>query len=213
MTLPRPSILCDIGNVLVHFDFSVAAQRLAAQSDVPADRILRLLDEAKEELESGKITGDAFITRSIKESGFRGSREEFHHLWCDIFSANDPMHRTIERLRGERPLYLLSNTSDLHKDYLFATFPVFENFDGCIYSYSARAAKPDEEIFRHTIAELGLDPAQTLFIDDLAANIATAQRLGFVTAHYDATNHQDFEEFLADWMLRSEITPAPGAEG
>ncbi len=213
MTPPRPSILCDIGNVLVHFDFSVAAQRLAAQSDVPADQILRLLDEAKEELESGKIAGETFITRSMAESRFGGSREEFHHLWCDIFSPNEPMHQTIARLRGQLPLYLLSNTSDLHKDYLFTTFPVFQNFDGGVYSYAALAAKPGEEIFLHTIGQLGLDPAQTLFIDDLAANIATAKRLGFVTAHYDAANHQDFEDFLAAWMLSHEITLASGAGG
>lgn len=210
--MPQPSILCDIGNVLVHFDFAPAAQRLAARSHLQADRILTFLDTEKVLLESGQISGEEFITRSMELTSFSGTRADFLDLWCDIFSPNEAMWRTIARLRGQLPLYLLSNTSDLHKDYLFATYPVFGNFDGGVYSYSAGSAKPDAEIFQRTIQELGIDPAQTLFIDDLAANIFTADELGFSTIRYDAANHLAFEESLNDWMLKHEIVSSPTAK-
>ena len=41
--------------------------------------------------------------------------------------------------------------------------------------------KPDLEIFELVIQENGLDPAETLFIDDTKVNTNTAQELGIHT--------------------------------
>ncbi len=82
-----------------------------------------------------------------------------------------------EELAGKVPL-LLSNTSGLHKDWLFAKFPVFQHFAGGIYSHEAQCMKPHDAIFQQAVAAFDLDPATTFYIDDLEDNIATGQRLG-----------------------------------
>ena len=51
-----------------------------------------------------------------------------------------------------------------------------------------------------TIEELGLDPATTFFVDDLPANIATAQAMGFQTHCYRMDNHEAFEAALSTWL-------------
>ena len=48
-------------------------------------------------------------------------------------------------------------------------------------------AKPDREIFEHMIGVYDLDPRRTVFIDDTAPNIDTAQQLGFATVHFAST--------------------------
>lgn len=200
--MPPRALLFDIGNVLVRFDFTLAAQRFAAQSEATTEQVLSLLSPFKDDLESGRISDDDFIAQSMARIGFRGPREEFIRIWSDIFTENAPMTSVVEQLAAEHPLYLLSNTSGLHKEWLFANFPVFRHFKGGIFSHEARSMKPHEPIFHAAVESFGLDPASTLYIDDLADNIATGRRLGLVTHHYHPDEHPTFESALQAWRAR-----------
>lgn len=198
--MPSPALLFDIGNVIVHFDFSTAAERLAALSDASTENVLKLLMPFKDALESGQMSDEDFVTRSMDTINFTGSREEFAAIWGDIFTANRPMMEFIRDVHGRVPLYLLSNTSGLHKDYLFTNFDTFGLFEGGVYSHEARSMKPHEPIFRNVIDTFGLDPARTFYIDDLADNIRTGQRLGFASHHYDPKQHPRFVEEALGWL-------------
>ncbi len=195
-----PALLCDIGNVIVTFDFSIAAARLAALSGNPAETVLDRLHHLKLPFEDGRMTDTEFVARAMEEIGFRGSAAEFESAWCEIFAPNAPMNATLERAASALPLYLLSNTSGLHKDHLFATHPVFGLFRDGVYSYSARCSKPDRRIFEIAIERFQLDPAQTFYIDDLNANIETARALGFAAHHYDPHRHAELDAALGRWL-------------
>jgi putative hydrolase of the HAD superfamily len=197
--MPR-ALLSDIGNVLVSFDFRPAAARFAERCPYSADDVLRRLDPLKVPLESGGLMGEEFVRRGMEIIRFDGSPGEFTAIWCDIFQTNTAMEHTLATLPAALPSYLLSNTSDLHKEHLLREFPVFRHFSSGVYSYLARSMKPDEAIFRTAIDSLGLVPGETLFVDDLAPNIATAQRLGFITHHYDLNRHDAFEGDLRSWL-------------
>ncbi len=206
--MPPPAILCDIGNVIVHFDFTIASRRLAAWSDLPAEAVLPALEGIKGPFEDGQMDDASFVTAASAAIGFRGKREDFIRAWCEIFTANAPMIKTLERLHRTRRLYLLSNTSGLHKDYLFASFPVFNLFQGGVYSYSERASKPGRRIFEAAIEQFDLEPEQTFYIDDLLPNIETAKSLRFATHHYHSSHHQE----LAGRILSNHPTYRPPQE-
>lgn len=198
--MPAPALLCDIGNVIVTFDFAIAARRLVELSEADTDSVLDRLHHLKLPFEDGRMEDAEFIERAMAEIGFRGPPADFARIWCEIFAANDPMAATLQQAATRLPLYLLSNTSGLHKDHLFATYPIFELFQDGVYSYSARSSKPEARIFEIAIEQLGLDPAQTFYIDDLKANIDTAHALGFRTHHYDPQRHPDLDAALSRWM-------------
>ena len=44
--------------------------------------------------------------------------------------------------------------------------------------------KPEERIFRHAAALLGLEPQECVFIDDIEANVAAAEAVGLVGVHH-----------------------------
>jgi putative hydrolase of the HAD superfamily len=203
--MPQPVLLSDVGKVLIDFDFSIAARRLAERCDHPAEVVLTLFDDIKGPYEDGRMDDVTFVREAMAATGFRGTAAEFEAIWCEIFAQNEPMHATLAALAGKLPMHLLSNTSGLHKDYFLRTFPIFQHFQGGIYSYSAGCSKPGEEIFQHTIAELDLDPARTFYIDDLAANIATAARLGFRTFHYSFAKHPQLQAELDEWLALQGI--------
>jgi glucose-1-phosphatase len=205
--MSQPTLLCDIGNVLVTFDFSIAAKRFATLCPHPETHVLGLLQALKEPLEDGQLSDADFIAQGMAAIDFQGSPTDFIAIWCDIFAPNPAILPTLKALAGRLPLYLLSNTSGLHKEHLFASYPVFAHFDDGIYSYAAKCSKPGKPIFHHTIERLELDPTQTFFIDDLAANIATAADLGFVTHRYDHQQHHQLDVKLQNWLASHDLVP------
>lgn len=202
----KPAILCDIGNVLVSFDFHPCAQGLARHSDLDAASILEALEPLKLSLESGMIDGEQFTMECTRAIGFRGSKDLFRSIWCDIFAPNPAMEQSMCALAGRLPLYLLSNTSDLHKDHLLRTFGVFRHFTDGVFSFAEGTMKPDEAMFQAAFRRFDLDPESTFYIDDLAANIETASRLGLATCHYSIGEHQAFLSTLDQWLDR--VLPA-----
>ncbi|OYW73840.1 MAG: hypothetical protein B7Z37_20110 [Verrucomicrobia bacterium 12-59-8] len=203
--MPQPAILSDVGKVLIDFDFSVAARRLAQQCDHPAETVLTLFDDIKVPYEVGDIDDAEFVRQGMALTGFRGTSQEFEAIWCEIFAQNEPMHATLNALAGRLPMHLLSNTNELHKAYFLREFPIFQHFQNGVYSHTARCAKPGEEIFHKTAAQLDLDPARTFYIDDLEANIATAARLGFRTFHYSFAKHPQLQAELDEWLSAQGI--------
>jgi len=196
----EPAFLFDIGNVLVRFSFTQATERFAAQSEASAEKVLELLSPFKDDLESGQITDEEFIQESVRRIGFRGTTDEFKTIWGDIFTENWPMIEQVKQLAGRYPIYLLSNTNGLHKDWLFTHFDFFKLFNGGVYSHEVSCMKPHEPIFRVAMDTYNLDPAKTYYIDDLSDNIATGKRLGFVSHHYDPDQHERVEQELKLWL-------------
>lgn len=68
-----------------------------------------------------------------------------------------------------------------------------EMFDVVVISGEVNMRKPDEEIFRLTADRLGLEPAQCVFVDDLAPNIHGAVEVGMVGVHH-VTPQQTIDE-------------------
>src|SRR4051812_25447824 len=174
------AFLFDIGNVLLKFDFSIALRKLAQQGEVdnPVEVMARV-DQIKLAYEDGQLDRAAFLRGAFDILRYRGSEAEFVNAWEDIFTPNEPMVALVEKLHGHFPLYLLSNTSDIHREYVFRRYPFFHRFTAGTYSYEAKASKPGRDIYEITLRQHGLDPASTFFIDDLLPNIETARALGF----------------------------------
>ncbi|MCE9609952.1 MAG: HAD-IA family hydrolase [Chthoniobacter sp.] len=195
---PPTAFLFDIGNVIVRFDFSLALRRVAAESEVhdPVE-ILARIDRVKVAYEDGQMDRAAFLAAAFDVLRYRGTEAAFISAWEEIFEPNPPMIALIERLHGRFPLFLLSNIGDIHRDYLFRTYPVFARFTAGTYSFAARASKPGPGIYQHAIRTHGLDPARTFFIDDLLPNITTARTLGFCAHHYHHDRHAALAKELA----------------
>jgi len=189
------AFLFDIGNVLVRFDFSRAVRTVAPLCDAkdPADLMSRM-DSVKYGYEDGKISRAEFLAKAFHALGYRGTEAQFIAAWQGIFTENEPMTALVRSLHGKFPLFLLSNTNDMHVEGLLRDFPVFAHFTGATYSHEAKASKPHRDIYEIASRTHGLDPRTTFFIDDLAANIATARELGFHAHHY---HHECHGELLA----------------
>ena len=189
------AFLFDIGNVLLKFDFSLALRAVSTLSEVEDEvEVLARIDRIKWSYEDGQIDRASFLRAVFDALRFRGSEAQFVAAWEDIFTPNPPMFNLVEQLAPRFPLYLLSNTSEIHRDYVFRAYEIFHRFSGGTYSYAARTSKPGREIFEAACQAHALEPRTTFFIDDLLPNIETARALGFLTHHY----HPDRNEALLE---------------
>jgi glucose-1-phosphatase len=98
----------------------------------------------------------------------------------------------------------LTNNNFLVAREIAAIFPAIPPIFGNAFHVSAEfgARKPDPEVYRRCVAQLGTSAAATLFVDDSPANVAGAEVAGLL-AHRHTT-----VEALADLLQRYGLLPA-----
>jgi putative hydrolase of the HAD superfamily len=190
------AIVFDIGNVLLSFDFEKTFRRVAPLCGVAASEIAPRLSQLKGPLESGQISSSLFLEKVVQELQYRGEMADLRQAWQEIFEPIEQTHDLVRRLHGRVPLYLLSNTSDLHTEYFIPRYSVFEHFEDGVFSHEVGFSKPDPAIYHAAIGKFAIEPHATLFVDDLPENIAAAAALGFQTHHYSSQQHEDLERTL-----------------
>lgn len=84
-------------------------------------------------------------------------------------------------------LYVLSNMAREFIAHL-RRFPVYGLFDGEVISCEELVVKPEPRIYEILLERYGLDPSQSLFVDDREANVAAAERLGIHGFLFDHRN-------------------------
>ena len=85
--------------------------------------------------------------------------------------------------RAGYKLYVLSNMSREFIDFLRRT-EIYGCFDGEVGSCEEGVVKPEPRIYEILLDRFGLDPAETLFIDDRRSNLEAAAAFGIATFHF-----------------------------
>jgi len=192
ITMPK-AFLFDIGNVIIGFDFTITARKLASKCTASPEEALRSVAQLTDRLECGQLSTEGFIAEASARIGFQGSAFEFSSAFEDIFTLNEPIVELIESLHEKQiPLHLLSNTNGIHVPFFEKTYPVFTCFEGRIYSHEVGCMKPNPEIYRIAIERLSLEPAQTIYIDDLPANCTAGREAGLHSICYNKEKHDTF---------------------
>jgi FMN phosphatase YigB (HAD superfamily) len=183
--MPLPSVIVfDLGKVLVDFDYSIAARRVAACSKMSLPEIHDYLDHSPVlvRYETGHINRHQFYGEVCERTGFAGSIEEFGAFFGGIFTPIEPMIALHAELRQRGfPTYIFSNTNDLAVEDITSKFPFFKNFDGYVLSYEVGCMKPQAGIYQSLEKMTGRSGADLLYIDDRAENIAAGAERGWQT--------------------------------
>ena len=87
----------------------------------------------------------------------------------------------VRRLREQAGvgLYLLTNVPAEVMAARFDRYDLLGLFDGAVVSGEERLLKPSPEIYQLLVRRYGLAPGESLFVDDVEANVEAARALGF----------------------------------
>jgi FMN phosphatase YigB (HAD superfamily) len=175
------TILSDLGNVLLTFDNGIFYSRLASRSRLTAGELERV---ALENLDLGVL----FEKGAVSEIDFhRNARDlfateadfgEFFALYCDVFTPNPPVLDLYRRLRPKLKTAVVSSTDIMRWTFIKRRFPEILLFDAFALSFEIGAMKPDPLVYLEALKLTGSRPETAVFIDDLAENVAGAERMG-----------------------------------
>jgi HAD superfamily hydrolase (TIGR01509 family) len=200
----RIRFLFDLGNVLIRCDMQWGAAQIAKQATEPAEVIRHGIIETDliDAFDQGTFSKAEFHRELAKRFGWSGTPEELELIWQRMLIAEPEMLAILEELQSlGYETYILSNINPFHTEYVRTTYPQLQRTTGMIFSCECRLIKPDVAIFHHTIETLGIDAADTLFIDDRLTNIEAAKSLGFQTLHH--TNKNETLEIIRAIIERS----------
>jgi 2-haloacid dehalogenase/putative hydrolase of the HAD superfamily len=181
------AVIWDFGNVIVRWDARTLYSKIFPD---PARRDWFLANVCTPQwnlqMDGGASFTDECAALAAKHPEHHEAIWAWRDRWAEMFSGAIPeTEAAIEALhqRGV-PQFGLSNISHETLEMTLALSPSFGRLRGYVASGVERLLKPDPAIFRLTCERFGLDPAQTLFVDDSARNIAAAQALGFDVHHF-----------------------------
>jgi putative hydrolase of the HAD superfamily len=190
------NIIFDLGGVCINLDFQKTTQ---AFQQLGIQNFQQFFSHNHSNdlfiaLETGKITANEFLELLRKTTGINDDNQTITDAW-NAMLLNFPPER-IEwqnKINKQYPVYLFSNTNIIHYDCFMQLFPrdvgmqnFNEQFLKAYYSHEMGMRKPDVDGFEYILQQNNLKPEETLFIDDILANINTAKALGFQTIHLTA---------------------------
>ena len=194
MIVPK-AVVFDLGKVLVDFDYSIAARRIAARGTMPIGGIAQYINQSSVfvQYETGSVTTEQFYEEVRRVTGFRGNLAEFSDCFADIFVAIEPMVQLQAALRRKGlAAYVFSNTNELAAEHIKRNFPFYANFDGYILSYEHGAMKPDAKLYEVVESGSGRQKAELLYLDDRPENVAAGAARG-----WQVILHETSEKSLA----------------
>lgn len=151
----------------------------------------------------GTLTMEAVIGRSAERLEL--NRAQVAAMVEGIAERLLPMPDTVALLSQLHDqavaLYFLSNMSVPFARMLEQRHAFLNWFQGGMFSGDVHFIKPEPEIYRMLQTRYALEPAKTVFIDDLKANVIAAERQGWRGIHFQSAQ-QLRSDLVAQGFLR-----------
>lgn len=173
--------LFDLGNVIVKLDFDPFFSWLAEKAGDPdRTRVSRFFHSSLYfDFEFGSISAETFVRRMGQLYRAEISLAEAEEKLCSIFPGLvEGMPELLEELMASGPVYCLSNTNNIHLNYLRGRFPLLTRFTGFFASCEMGKRKPYPGIYRDIADQLAIPAEDLVFFDDVPANVQGAQKAG-----------------------------------
>lgn len=196
--MPRPTVVFDLGGVLVSVDFMRACARLEAAGGAPAVVIRDAILGGAEKIgfDTGRLSPQEFAKRFCAAIGLRMPYSEFAEIWCDIFAEQREVTGLLDEIGKHADLMLLSNTDPLHLDYVRGHYGFLSKFRRLVLSYEVGHAKPARQIFERAIG-LCAPGSRLIYFDDVLEYVSAARACGLPAEQFvDAAKlRRDLEKF------------------
>jgi glucose-1-phosphatase len=181
------NLIFDFGGIIINIDFTRTFNAFSTLGIKDVNNVWQQIVTSGllNEFERGLHCPDDFRKKMNVIAGLKISDEVFDNAWNSML-LDIPVKRVrlIEHLKKKYKVYLLSNTNEIHyKNYSallkgYGYNKLDDLFDGAWFSFRMGKLKPEVDIFEEVLKKENLIPSETMFIDDLQANVNGAERTG-----------------------------------
>lgn len=185
------NILFDLGGVLYDIRYQNVPESFARLGFTDFDTHFTQAAQSGpiDLFEEGKISVPEFRDYIRSLTSVPMTDQQIDDAWNSII-IDVPEYRLkmLEELEKQYDLYLFSNTNQLNCDQFSVLlqekygYNIFERyFKKFFFSHEIHLRKPKVEAFQFVLSEAGLNPDETLFIDDTVRHIEGAKQTGLHT--------------------------------
>ncbi len=180
-------IVFDVGRVLINFSYDDLFLYFK-ENNIHITSVQGFVEKTHLKIyESGHISNEAYLDNLTDLFNMPVNRDELKQKWVEIFEPITEMLEWAVSLKRDYGVFLISNTSPLHWDYLKTEYHLDQVASGLLTSFEVGVLKPDAAIFKAAEQRFHLNPLQTLFIDDLEDNVKGAISCGWQGIHHQST--------------------------
>ena len=194
------NIIFDIGGVLVSFE----PDRVFREMGLPEEEVQILYQHTAKspywkELDRGVLPKEEVFQTMVNTMPQAYRKDAMEFFTKRIPEAVTSFDYSADWLKGLKErgynIYLLTN----YPEWLFEThwkkgFTFVPYVDGKVVSGKVKLIKPDHAIYETIIKKYGLNPAESVFIDDVKENVQAAKETGLNAIQF--TNINDVKNQL-----------------
>jgi epoxide hydrolase-like predicted phosphatase len=166
------AIYFDIGGVLVRTEDKIPRTRLAA-------RLGMSFNELEKIVFGGEITAEeqwAYVCQQVNWPFAR-----WRDLEAEFFAGDKLDEELVDYIRSLHRHYktgVISNALGDVRTVILNEWHMSDAFDVLVISAEVGVMKPDARIFQSALNALGVQPAEAVFVDDVARNVEGARAIG-----------------------------------
>ncbi len=193
---PIQALLWDIGGVLVRTMDRAPRTRLAERHGMSYAEMEKFVfgGEQGRLAQAGKIDAAQHIQAVCRQLGLPASQAA---AFLDEFFAGDRLDQAlvafIRRCHASYKTGIISNAFNDVRATIQSKWQIADAFDSIVVSGEVGLLKPDRRIFELAVSELGVQPGQAVFIDDVAENVQGARAAGLYGIQF-----MNSEQVIAD---------------
>ena len=189
------NLVFDLGGVILDLSVDQTMQQFATLSGLDMEKVKEIYTTAPgfEVYERGMMNDIDFRNFVRDVFSMKSTDEQIDACW-NAMLLGLPLKKLnlIESLKKDFSVYLLSNTNNIHLNYINQIMlpGITDNgnvldsyFHRAYYSHIMKKRKPNADIFEQVLNENSLMAHETLFLDDNLSNIEGAKKLGIQTVH------------------------------
>ncbi len=183
------AVIFDIGRVLIRIDVMRAMKGMASGTSLSPQELWSAIEKDPRwtDWQEGRISARDWHLHMKQRFGGSATFEQFTEAWNLVLDP-EPIHSNelFEKLSKNYRLALLSNTDPIHVAHIESRYDFFSHFPIRIYSCAIGAAKPNPLIYREALRACRVRAEEAVYIDDIAAYVEAAQRLGMAGIQFES---------------------------
>ncbi len=140
-------------------------------------------------------------------TGIKGSDKELREIILERFVIRPDMLQVVDELKAKGFVVAILSDQTNWLEEINVRMPFYQHFDHVFNSYTIHKSKRDPSVYKDTCSALGVEPRETLFIDDSESNIKRAHAEGLNVIHFRGVSsfNTELEEFIFDTTLGEKI--------
>ncbi|MHB8655314.1 MAG: HAD family hydrolase [Terriglobia bacterium] len=208
------AVIFDYGNVLCPMPSPLAFEEMAGLAEIPSPAFLVSLWRHRLDYDRDTLDSPAYWREIARDNGKRFTDVQIQKLIeTDLalwIHPNPSMLAWVRALRKSgMKTAILSNMPREFSRYLRSNADWLNDFDHKVFSGEMGVVKPDARIYHACIDGLDVAPQETLFIDDVAANVSAAEALGINAIRFESIAQLCFD--VQQFGLSAPLVDLTGA--